>query len=198
MDTTKTMHESESLIQWLDKTIDEPEIPSNEKARFAAGCLDVAREHNKAIVLLVAHNHYGSAFALARLIFEAYVRGVWLWRCASVTEIQRYKTGKLKKEFGELIQDVEKLDGFEECVLSDIKTRSWKMLNSFTHSGYDQVMRRNTDTTIEPNYKDSEILDLLNFTNVVGLLTGMAIAYMAERETLAVAILEKAKTFWND
>ena len=52
--------------------------------RLAEGCLDVALEHHRAIVLLISHALYGSAFALIRLLFEAYMmRGLWLHRCAS-------------------------------------------------------------------------------------------------------------------
>lgn len=88
MKVTQLVQESEQLIQWLDKSINGLEIKSDTRTRLAAGCLDLALEHQKAIVLLTAHKLYGSAFSLARLIFEAYVRGVWLWRCASDSEVE--------------------------------------------------------------------------------------------------------------
>jgi hypothetical protein len=76
------IQKSESLIQWTEKQIDGLEVSSDERIRLSAGCLDVALEHQKAIVLLVANKLYGTAFSLARLTFEAYVRGVWLQNCA--------------------------------------------------------------------------------------------------------------------
>lgn len=87
MDLQEIINKSEELILWLDTQIDGLEIASEERIRLAAGCLDMALEHQKAIMLLVANKLYGSAFSLARLIFEAYVRGVWLQMCASETEI---------------------------------------------------------------------------------------------------------------
>ena len=75
--------ESKGLVQWLDSRIDGMEVSSELRFRVAGGCLDMTLEHQKAIVLLVASFLYGSAFSLRRLMFEAYVRGVWLHQCAS-------------------------------------------------------------------------------------------------------------------
>ena len=80
MNIQEEINKSEELIQWLDRQIDGLDISSDERTRLAAGCLDMALEHQKAIVLLVAKSLCGSAFSIARLIFEAYVRGVWLHR----------------------------------------------------------------------------------------------------------------------
>lgn len=197
MDVEQLIQDSEQLIQWLDKNIDGLEIKSNLRTRLSAGCLDVALEHQKAIVLLVAHKRYGSAFALARIIFEAYIRGVWLQWCATDSEVERFKSGKIDKEFGTLVQEIETLDGFNEGVLSDVKKKSWNALNSFTHSGYSQAIRRNTENTIEPNYDAEEQIELLNFANAIGLFTGMAIAFTSGRNDLANSMLEKAKLFWK-
>lgn len=70
-------------------------------------------------------------------------------------------------------------------------------MNCFTHSGYSQAVRRNTESTIEPNYDEEEILESLNFANAIGLLTAMAIAFMAGRGPLAISVLDKAKGLWN-
>jgi hypothetical protein len=42
---------------------------------------------------------YGSAFALIRIMFEAYVRGVWLHRCASYADIKSFCNDKFNKTF---------------------------------------------------------------------------------------------------
>jgi hypothetical protein len=113
MTIQREMKRSEATIQWLDRQIDGVEIKSDDRTRLAACCLGMAREHHKALVLLVANSLVGSALALVRLIFEAYVRGIWLHRCASDREVARFKAGNPKKEFGILVQEIEKLEGFE-------------------------------------------------------------------------------------
>lgn len=189
---------SESLIQWLDKAIDGTEVQTSHRVRLAAACLDLAMEHQKAIVLLVAHRLFGSAFSLVRLIFEAYVRGVWLHRCATEAELDRFKAGKLAHTFAELLESVEKIDGFESGVLSAAKRKSWKAMNDFTHSGYIHATRRNTDTTIESNYSEEEILEVVGFVNAIGLLSLLQVALLAGKQDLANAVLEKAEEFWGN
>ena len=189
----KLILNSEKLIQWADSKIDGLEISSDDRPRIAASCLDTALEHQKAIILLIANKLYGSAFALIRLLFEAYVRGVWLNYCANDKEIDKFKKGKLDKQFGELIKDIEKNDGYNVGTLSRAKRTGWKVMNSFTHSGFPQIIRRNTESTIEPNYEIEEIEKAINFTNAIGLLSCLEISFLAKKEDFSIEILEKIK-----
>lgn len=189
----KLIATSGKLIQWADSKINNLEISSDDRLRVAASCFDIAMEHQKAIILLIANKLYGSAFALVRLLFEAYIRGLWLNHCASDKEIDKFKKGKIDKEFGQLIKEIENIDGYNVGVLSKAKKADWKVLNSFTHSGFNQVVRRNTDSTLEPNYPDEEIEEAINFTNALGLLSCLEISFLAKKNDLSSEILEKIK-----
>jgi hypothetical protein len=189
----KSISNSEKLIQWADSKIDGLEVSSDDRPRIVASCLNIALEHQKAIILLIANKLYGSAFALIRLLFEAYVRGVWLNYCASDKEIDKFKKGKLDKKFGELIKDIEKCDGYNGGTLSSAKKAGWEVMNSFTHSGFSQIIRRNTDSTIEPNYEIQEIEEAINFTNAIGLLSYLEISFLAKKAEFSIEILEKIK-----
>ena len=170
--------ESESLIQWLDAKIDGLEIQADLRSRIAGGCLDVVLEHQKGIVLLVSERIYASAFGLVRLIFEAYVRGIWLHQCATQQDLNRFEKNKLDKTFDNLIQEIEKLDGFNNVdVLSKVKNASWAAMNSYTHTGFHQVVRRNRDSTIEPDYSENEIIEVVSFANAIGVLAAIAVSY---------------------
>jgi hypothetical protein len=189
----KSISNSEKLIQWADAKIDGLEISSDDRPRIVASCLDIALEHQKAIILLIANELYGSAFALIRLLFEAYVRGLWLNYCANDKEIEKFKKGKLDKKFGKLIEDIEKVDGYNVGTLSSAKQAGWKVMNSFTHSGFNQIIRRNTESSIEPNYEIEGIEEAINFANAIGLLSCLEISFLAKKEKLSIEILEKVK-----
>jgi len=191
------IQESEELIQWLDKNIDGVEIKSNDRSRISAGSLDMVLEHQKAIVLLTSHCLYGSAAALVRLIFESYVRGAWFYYSASDEELHEFKNDRLDKTFNELIKDIEKHEAFSEGILSDVKKLSWKVMNSFTHGGFYQVVRRNKETEIAPNYSNEEIIDALESANSFAILTAIAIADMANNVTLANSIYECGMEFFK-
>ena len=192
------IRESEQLIRWLDSNIDGIDIPSNDRTRLAAGCLDIALEHQKSIVLLTANSLFGSAAALVRLEFEAYVRGIWLLYCATESELEQFKKDELGKKFGELIKDIEKHEAFNVGTLSHVKNTSWKAMNSFTHSGFYQVVRRNKTDEIAPNYTDEELVDALDTANSFGILTAIAIADMGRNEKLAHAVFERGKRFFEN
>lgn len=192
------INESEELIQWIDKQITGLEISSEERIRLASGCLDMALEHQKAIVLLVANKLYGSAFSLARLIFEAYVRGVWLQLCASEEEIEKFKKDGLEKTFDTLVREIERYDGFDGGILSDAKATNWPSMNSFTHSGFLQVVRRNKEESIEPNYTEEEMIELVNMANAFGMPSVLKIALLAGKNILANDMLEKSKVLFKD
>ncbi len=193
MGLSASISEAEELVQWLDSRIDGIEIPSELRSRFAGGCLDVALEHQKAIVLLVAGKLYGSAFSLVRLMFEAYVRGVWLHQCASENEIKKFESDSLGRSFDSLLGDIEKLESFSAGILSTLKKKSWSAMNSFTHTGFSQVVRRNKEGTIEPNYHEGELLEIVNFASGFGIMSAVEIAHLASNEVLANALLVKAK-----
>ena len=193
MELATCIAKAEELIQWLDSQIDGVEIPSELRSRVAGGCLDVTLEHQKAIVLLVAQRLYGSAFALARLTFEAYVRGVWLHQCATDIEIKKFEAETLKRIFASLLSDIEKLDSFRSGILSAVKKKSLPAMNSFTHTGFSQVVRRNKEGSIEPNYDEGELLEIVNFAGGLGIMAAVEIAHLANNKVLANALLEKAK-----
>ena len=193
MKISELISKSEEFVQWLDHHIDGIKIGSDTRTRLVAGCLDTALEHHKAILLLVSRSLYGSAFALVRLLFEAYIRGIWLHRCALESDLELFKTEKLEKRFGTFLEEIERIDGFEEGALSNAKFKSWSAMNSYTHTGFMQIVRRNTASAIEPNYAEDEIIEALNFANAIGLLSALEISHLAKSTEFANSILEKAE-----
>lgn len=197
MRVEKEIKEAERIIQWLDKKIDGLEISSEDRFRVAAGCLDMALEHHKSLVLLIANDLYGSAMALVRLVFESYIRGCWLAYCATEAQIRKFLDDKLDKEFFELIADIEKHEAFNAGTLSLVKETSWTVMNSFTHSGFMQIARRNTSTSIVPNYTDEELIDAIETGDSFSLLTAIAIADLAGDEKLAKEVFEEGIQYFE-
>ncbi len=193
--------QSEDLILWLDRLIETLSVPTNDRAVIVAACQDVALEHHKSIVLTTREQFHGSAFALVRIEFEAYVRGQWLRYCASDDEVATFKErDKLDKTFGEIIGDLEGHEAFDVGVLSKIKRESWTAMNSFTHTGLLQVVRRISSTEIGSNYPEEEIVGTLDFADSIAILAALAIVNvttgkLAAREALAERLLERMKEF---
>ncbi len=198
---TKRIEQSEDLILWLDSFIEGLSVPTNDRALIVAACQEVALEHHKSIVLTTREQFHGSAFALIRIEFEAYVRGQWLRYCASDDEVARFKKrDRLDKTFGQIIGDLEGHEAFNVGVLSKIKRESWTAMNSFTHTGRLQVVRRLSATEIGSNYPEEEIVGTLDFADSIAILAALgivnvAIGEEADKVALAEQLLERMKEF---
>ena len=190
------LQRSQDLNDWLFLQIEGLETPNNTRCQCAAGCLYVALQHHRAVALLNSQGLHGSAAALARLIFDAYIRGNWLFHCATEADLDRYQKDEHDRSFGNMIKDLEEREAFNVGVLSSVKDVSWKSMNSFTHSGMLQVERHIRSGEIRPDFTEAEIVDGLESADAFGMLAAMAIANLAGDVTLMASILDRSKTVY--
>ncbi|MEQ9609215.1 MAG: hypothetical protein RLN99_16270 [Kiloniellaceae bacterium] len=152
-------------------------------------------EHQKAIVALAYKELFGSAFSLLRLVAESYVRGIWLHKCASEDQIDKFKEGRVP-DFVSLVAAVEKLESHKEGVFSEMRLTSWSLLNDYTHTGYAQLCSRLTADSIEANYRADEVLQALNYADAFGYISAIAICDLTDKVDIANQILQKVKAEW--
>lgn len=183
MEISKRVATAERFIQGLDSALDAPNISNDDRTWFGVACLEVARETYKAIVLCVAKSLPAPAFALLRTEYESYVRGIYLLQCASDQELSLVKRDKWSPKFTDLISSVEKLEKYNAGALSELKTKSWATMNSFTHTGLQQIVRRRTELAIEPDYSDEDIATLFYVSGSLGALVYLEIAFVVDRTT---------------
>ena len=89
-----------------------------------------------AIVVLVHEALDGSALAMIRPLFEAYVRGMWLMHAATDVDIDRAGQDRFPNDFNRIVTELEKSPLVSPDTFSSLKNQSWKRLCSFTHTGY--------------------------------------------------------------
>ena len=70
------------------------------------------------------------------------------------------------------------------------------MFNSFTHTGFAQIARRNTQEYIEPNYGKKEVGRIIGFADGLAILAGLQIAIIADDSDLAVELDKKARQYY--
>jgi hypothetical protein len=194
MNLDQIIQKSEELIRWLDRQVDGlPLAEDSRRYRLAAGCLDMAMEHQKAMVVLVAKKLFGSAFSLIRLISEAYIRGIWLHRRADENELEKFVKGDVPM-YAHLLDAVERLESHQDKVFSTIKQQSWAAMNAYTHTGFHQIVRRQKEASIEPSYDEAEIIQAVKFANWIGCLAAIAICDLCNNADVANTILERIKS----
>ncbi|MGS0725113.1 DUF6988 family protein [Shewanella sp. 0m-11] len=83
----------------------------------------------------------GPASALLRVLFEAHVKGIWLYSCATDEQISQFKKDSVKSEINpkwdlklhEMINGIETKMPHLNGTLRKFKKAHWKGLNSLTH-----------------------------------------------------------------
>ena len=185
------------LISWIDENTSGLTFPADERSMLAAGCFDIALEHQAAIALLFSSGLYGSMLSLLRILTESLVRGLWLLHCATGTELSRFKNGRVDKNFGELVTEVEAKIGATTGTLSNLQTNAWKAMNGFTHTGFIQVSRRHGEGTVGANYPELEIKQALSIAGALGLVAAGQLAGMSNRPELLEAATQRGKEYAN-
>lgn len=153
----------------------------------------IAQEHHHAIVVLLDHGRFASAFSLVRIALEAYVRGEWLALCASDQQVESFIGGEEPQRFGVLLAQLEETPAFRQQVLSQIKSHSWSAMCAYTHTGGLHVQRWNTPAAIEPNYDEDELREVLSFAELIGSLAVLGVAGIAEDVKTAEIVFAKFK-----
>ena len=190
------LKKSECIVLWYVSKFDGMKIPqlaNSKRLQLASACWQVAIEHSMAIVELVHATLHGSARALVRLMYEAYVRGMWLMYAATDEDIDRAGQDKFPLN-SVIVTALEKSPHFSSNPFSGVKDQSWERLCSFTHTGYQQIGARLTPQGLDCNYQDSEILEALLWADMITLAAAAAVALEAQNDPLAQEVLRQIKS----
>ena len=168
------------------------EIPSLQydgRAQLAYGSLANVIGHSRAITLLVAKGHDGSALALARPCFEAFVRAIWLRWCATDDKIpQISETEREKNDFPPMDRMINQIRGkkigFDK--LESIKRIAWDDWCSHTHGGWQQIRGQlSARGLLSPNYDPDKVEITLTHSDHWYLLSAALLAEAADNHILA-------------
>lgn len=178
---------------WLHDRTNGLELPATEdRLRISQPLFYLALEHYDSIVILLSHRLIGSAFALARPLLEACVRGKWIICAATDTDIQKFSNGKLEHRFQYLLDQIGNTPEAGGAWLKETKRLNWNALNDLTHGGIHQVLRRVTEEYIESNYPLEEQARLVSLAIEVAILTARELFVLAKRGPLIAELETKA------
>lgn len=197
------MPPSQELIQILDRADDlrsrvgsllSGEYPDDGKIMLLLAYLDVVCEHHEAMLHLIRIDFRGSAFALVRVLLEAFFRAHWVNFCASPDEVERIAQREFSFPGMQAMVDAIDTASASECFFAQIKQSGWKAMNSYTHTGFKQLSRRFRGTRVEPNYPDAEVLVLINVTTSAVIMLAWTLALSTNRTQAASQIEQIIQT----
>ncbi|MEZ9370446.1 DUF5677 domain-containing protein [Shewanella sp. 10N.286.51.B2] len=169
---------------------------SKVSVKAAATLFAVTLDHSQGIKNCLIGEAYPPAFSLLRVLFETYIRAMWLEKCADEKQLEKFinedevvsKKNK-KLYFKDMILEVESLHEFP-AYFSEIAKYTWNGLNSFTHSGSIQLHNNFNGSTIQSRYDDEHINEALEFS---AMISCMAYAGLCDLATSSNAGNESEK-----
>jgi len=203
----------------VDVLLRRHEYPNQPKEVLMVGYVMIALQHHRAIWLLKEAELYGSAFALVRPVFDAWLRALWINAIATPEEIEQASRSQNELRFPSVTKmaadirpvyfahaegDTERAkivdDWFNVFISPDPKdkdkadprvTSLWKVLHGYTHPGARQLARLFTGTEIKPNYSQLDIAQALHLTTMalIFLMWPFFISMGKEREAEEVHAL---------
>lgn len=127
-------------------------------------------DHHSGILLLLHHQNYAPAFALARPLIEAFVR-LFVVIHGTEAQLAAIKNGTYRPEFAAVGKQIDELYGLERPLMGPWLDESTDGLHDFTHGGVAQLQRHKAGGDITPNFAESEVVDVINVSTVFGFLT---------------------------
>lgn len=166
-----------------------PDLPYNKKLQLAMPCQHLAIEHGQAIICLVDKGLYGSALALQRPMFEAIVRGVWIRYSATDKEVEKATDGKFPHTEIMVNNSPRWEDQNSTPPLNEIKEIWWKRFCDYTHGGSGQIRARLSNSGLQANYNNADVIAALRWSDMTQLYSGVEIADAACNVSLAKEFL---------
>ena len=159
------------------------QIYQNVCSMVAAPCYGIALEHREAILLLIRHNCRTSAYALVRSVYEATMQGKWAEKYL-VEDVKVQEFIQKKAHFPKLDKLVQQLDaGTGAKTYTTFKSNAYEALSDFSHGGPLQLTRWTTQDELGSNHPDGEVVELLQWVNLFGLMAVWGIARLAGTAT---------------
>jgi hypothetical protein len=187
--------------EWIQKSrrlIHGVSFELTAKAKLSLSLLHLSLEHENGMCCLAEKGLYGSAIALFRPQFEAYVRGIWLYSCATEEQLLKFLKGDSAPSLHEAIEQVEKSEGQESGPLKAMKKALGKDLNDYTHGGSLQVLARSAKDGIANNYDMDHVESVLLLSSTLSFRTCLAISKIVSEPELGKRLLALYQSIWAD
>ncbi len=195
MSLLQSIKQAKELGLWIHERTNNRNIPSEIRQRAAVAILQQSLDINDAIIILLEQSLPGPALALARPLFETYVRGTWLLNYATNKEIDKFIDSDECPNFPGLLKAIgDSATSGGAWILAN-KNVNLDSFHSLTHGGSAHVRRRVTQDAIEPNYPESELETLIQFGIEVRIRIGAELLALMNDKIALEELHERSKIF---
>ncbi|QYY33602.1 hypothetical protein K2O51_31755 (plasmid) [Cupriavidus pinatubonensis] len=160
------------------------------RSKVAAAFQHLGLEHHAAISRLVHQGVHGSAFALLRPQYDAFLRGAWYLACATDAHVDAVLGGEEPPRINDLIAALEADGGFEPDSLKRSKAAAYSQLCDYTHGGAAQIKARIKTNQIVATYERNDLAGLIHASTDLSYLACIEFAKIAGNADLAGSLTQ--------
>lgn len=172
--------ETRKILSQIDNELEGIEFISDGRNDISLALFDISFDHSKSILILCESGIFSSAYALARPMFECFVRAAWLQYCASDRQIENIKKkDNFPLSLGELIKAVETNNDWPKG-LSSMKKLLIKNMNSYTHGGMQLAARHFSGLNLVHIPDRDEVNALLRMLSIISFLSFFEIVKISD------------------
>jgi hypothetical protein len=190
-DLLDQVRKSKALSRWLHAQTHSAAIDVRQREAVALATLQQSLDIDDAIAILLEDRMPGPAWALARPLFESYVRGLWLLHFASDEQIEKFLDGKCPP----LSKLATKIGTAPETGAAWVNAYSKNLhdLHDLTHGGVQHFRRRIADGELRPNYPKAELLNLVILCIEVQIRVGAELLTLTNNMVAMETLMSLAK-----
>ncbi|MFW3346595.1 DUF6988 family protein [Aliarcobacter butzleri] len=175
------LNKSFEIGKKVSKSIEGITINDDTKDLMIAAYLSLNIQHHSAILKLIELKIPSSAAALFRSLTDAYYRMTWLSFLGTDIDVNEINTTDYNwlqtwKLADKIDQHLSQLHGETITDSHDILRNFSRACNGYTHGGIEQLARQFKDGTIEVNFEDDELIELVNGSNAFLSMTLLTFA----------------------
>lgn len=168
------MQRAIDLSDWIQASLHEEATVADERRSIVTIALaSLSLEHREAMLALIQLNARATFMAVARPQLEAYIRALWAHQLADDTELDRFLKGTYDPSIPRSLQKLGKKAAPQGSVFTALKMH-YELLCDYAHGGGRQVNRWLHRDQVGPRYSDFQLIEILHFANVIGVLAGAA------------------------
>jgi len=168
----------DSVAEVIAATLSGNVYQPGRRTQISVAYAHIVLQHQRAIASTLNERLLSAAMSLARPTYEALVKGLWLYHCATEGRVESHARGRELEGIAALLADLDAAD-LPEVVrysLRQVKTKYWKALSSLTHVGHSQVRWWLSPEGVTQDYPPKALEELANFANFMALVAGLQLA----------------------
>ena len=195
MSLPQAISQTKDLSIWLREKTNDRGIPVNRRSQTGLCLLQLSLDVADAIVILLEKNLRGPAWALARPLFESYVLGIWILKCASDENIDQFLDNGRRPKFSKLLKAIDNQAKPHADWIRETERANMRHFHDFTHGGIQHVRRRITEDSVEPNYPEQESEYLVGLGVEVSIRVGVEIFSLMNDRVGIMQLYERTQVF---